>query len=206
MNRSGSVIISGAVEGLVDEAVFRKLVRRAGATPGRVYGRNGKPSLKQLLGGYNHAARFSPWMVLVDLDQDADCAPPFRMTWLPSPAAYMCFRIAVREIESWLLSDRANLARFLGVPVSRIPQASESLPSPKRAMVELARMSRRRKIREDIAPRPGSGRSVGPAYTSRLIEFVETAWEPQTAAQGSNSLRRCCLRLSELVSSFSQKK
>jgi hypothetical protein len=36
-------------------------------------------------------------------------------------------------------------------------------------VVELARYSRRRDIREDMVPRPGSGRSVGAAYTSRLI-------------------------------------
>lgn len=204
MNESDSVTVSGLVEGLVDEAVFRKLVRHAGAMPGQVYGRNGKPSMKQLLGGYNNAARFSPWMVLVDLDQDAECAPPFRMTWLPNPAAYMCFRVAVREVEAWFFADRANLARFLGVPISRMPQAPETLPSPKRAMVELARRSRRQDIREDMVPRPGSGRTVGPAYTSRLIEFVEVVWEPQTAGQVSDSLRRCCKRLLELIGRYRQ--
>jgi hypothetical protein len=33
--------------------------------------------LLERLGGYNNAARFSPWLVLVDLDRDADCPPPF---------------------------------------------------------------------------------------------------------------------------------
>lgn len=202
MNRSGSVIVSGAVEGLVDEAVFLRLVQYAGAVPGQVYGKNGKPSLRQSLMGYNRAARFSPWLILADLDQDADCAPPFRAAWLPNPATYMCFRVAVREVEAWFFADRVNLARFLGVPISRIPQAPETLPSPKRAMVELARRSRWREIREDMVPRFSSGRSVGPAYTSRLIEFVETAWEPQFAERASDSLRRCCNRLSELVKSF----
>lgn len=199
MNRPGSVIISGAVEGLVDEAVFRRLVRDAGATSGQVYGKNGKPYLRQLVGGYNNAARFKPWVILVDLDQDADCAPPFRVAWLPNPAAYMCFRVTVREIESWLLSDRANLARFLSVSTSHVPRTPELLDHPKVAMVELARRSRRRNIREDMAPRPGSGRTVGPAYTSRLIEFVEVVWEPQKAERVSDSLRRCCKRLGELV-------
>ena len=97
------MVISGAVEGTVDEAVVRRLILHIGAEPGAMYGKNGKPHLRKHLKGYNEAARHTPWMVLVDLDHDADCAPPFRTEWLPSVAPYMCFRIAVREVEAWLL-------------------------------------------------------------------------------------------------------
>lgn len=66
-------------------------------------------------------------------------------------------------------------------------------------MVEMARRSRRRDIREDMVPRPGSGRTEGPAYTSRLIEFVadvDHGWRPDVAALSSDSMDRClqCLR------------
>lgn len=83
MTRLASVEISGAVEGIVDEAVLRRLVQHVGAQAGPVHGKNGKTHLRQRLNGYNQAARFSPWVVLVDLDHDADCAPPFQVTWLP---------------------------------------------------------------------------------------------------------------------------
>jgi hypothetical protein len=66
---------------------------------------------------------------------------------------------------------------------------------PKRAMVEVAGHSRRREIRQDMVPRRGSGSSVGPAYTSRLIEFAQAHWRPETAARASDSLRRCLARL-----------
>jgi hypothetical protein len=110
----------------------------------------------------------------------------------------MCFRVAVREIEAWLLADRERLAAFLGVKSARLPANPEEEPDPKRIIVELAQQSRRREIREDMAPRPGSGRQIGPAYSSRLIEFVSGSggWRPEVAARSSDSLRRClsCLR------------
>ena len=65
-----------------------------GGEPGTVYGKHGKPFLKERIGGCNNASRHAPWVVLVDLDTDSDCAPPFRATWLPHPAPHMCFRVA----------------------------------------------------------------------------------------------------------------
>jgi len=67
------VVISAAVEGSVDEAVARRLVRHVGGQPGKVYGKGGKPSVLNNLEGYNNAGRHFPWFVLVDLDRD--CAP-----------------------------------------------------------------------------------------------------------------------------------
>ena len=69
------VVISAAVEGSVDEAVARRLVRHVDGQPGAVYGKGGKPSVLSNLKGYNNAGRRSPWFVLVDLDRDRDCAP-----------------------------------------------------------------------------------------------------------------------------------
>jgi hypothetical protein len=187
-------IIHGAVEGMIDEAVLRRLVKEIGATAGTVYGKNGKSFLLERLCAYNQAARFSPWIILIDLDDDDECAPPFRKSCLPNPAPYLCFRVAVREIESWLLADRERLAKCLSIAVSRIPLDPEKLASPKSTMVELARHSRRRDIREDMVPRPGSGRKVGPAYTAQLIEFARDSkrgWRPDVAAEISDSLNRC---------------
>ena len=109
------IIFSAAVEGPTDEAVLRRVIEHHGATLGTVYGKAGKSALLRQLRGYNQAAGMQPWIVLVDLDHDADCAPPARARWLPQPAPNMLFRIAVREVESWLLADREALASFLGV-------------------------------------------------------------------------------------------
>lgn len=196
-----AVIVSGAVEGDLDEAVLRRLVEEEGAILNRLYGRKGKQHLKQRLTGYNKAAHRFRWVVLMDLDRDFDCAPPLRAECLPSPARYMCFRIAVRMIETWLLADSQSLAQFLSVAISQVPSFPEMLDNPKHSMVELARRSRRREIREGMVPRPGSGRKVGSLYTSQLIEFVRTQWDPKVAAGKSDSLRRCRERIRELVRS-----
>jgi hypothetical protein len=66
-------------------------------------------------------------------------------------------------------------------------------------VVQLVGQSRRREIREDMIPRPGSGRQVGPAYHSRLIEFVEKHWQPEVAARFSDSLRRCLTRVRQIA-------
>jgi hypothetical protein len=190
------VTISAAVEGLVDEAVVRRLIACAGGHPGPVYGKNGKPALRQKINGYNNAARHTPWVVLVDLDADADCAPSLRHDWLPTPAPRLCFRVAIRQVEAWLMADAETLAAYLGVAKRIIPEDPESLPDGKTAMVDLSRQSRKRAIQQDMVPRPGSGRKVGPAYASRLIEYAQGYWRPEFAAKRADSLRRAidCLR------------
>jgi hypothetical protein len=172
----------------VDAAVVRRLLVAVGLTPGDVYVARGKDRLLDKLQGYNAAAQFSDWAVVVDLDDSAECAPAARVRWLPTVSARLCFRIAVRSIESWLLADREGLARFLAVRTALIPPEPESEPDPKRKLIALAQSSRRADVRQDIVPRTGSGRSVGPAYTSRLIEFADRHWDPAVARLSSPSL------------------
>ena len=97
------------------------------------------------------------------------------------------------------MADAASLASFLRVPAARIPADPESIPNPKQEVVNLARQSRLAAIREDMVPREGSGCPIGPAYSSRLIEFVSHLWQPQVAAKRSESLKRAIERLTELV-------
>jgi hypothetical protein len=184
------------VEGIVDEAVARTLIIFAGASAGPVYGKQGKPFLQQRIAGYNAAARHTPWIILLDLDRDYDCAPLLRASWMPQVSPHLCFRVAVRAVETWLLADADRIAAFLGVGGRRVPADPEALEDPKSSMVALARSSRRKDIREDMVPRDQSGRQVGPAYASRLIEFASSWWRPQVAVQRSDSLRRAidCLR------------
>ena len=201
MANSATFYPSGAVEGDIDEAVLRRLVHEVGGTLGNVYGKRGKALLLHRLNGFNNAARFHPWIVLADLDNDWQCAPLAMTAWLPRPARSMVFRIAVREVEAWILADRQRVAQFLGVADSRVPLHPETLDDPKAALVNVARRSRRKDVKLDLVPRPGSDAPVGAAYTSRLIEFVSDArigWRPRVAAAHSNSLRHCLERLQEL--------
>ncbi len=192
-------IITAAVEGPTDEAVAQRLVSHVGANMGAVFGKQGKPNLRLKLSGYNNAARYDPWFILMDLDRDADCVPSILSSWLPDPAPMICFRVAVREVEAWLMADGESLADFLGISITKIPNRPEVLDEPKTALVNLARSSRRRAIRDDMVPRAGSGRSTGPAYTSRLIEFASRSWRPDVAAQNSDSLARAIKGLYDLL-------
>lgn len=191
--------ITAAVEGITDEAVAGKLISHVGAEMTAVYGKQGKAYLLQRLAGYNHAAQYAPWFMLVDLDRDADCAPLVLRSWLPSPAAKACFRVAVRAVEAWLIADAEALADFLAIPLNRVPDQPEALDDPKKTTVDLARSSRCKAIRDDMVLRDGSGRAVGPAYSSRMVEFVRDCWRPHVAAKRANSLNRAIRALSQMM-------
>jgi hypothetical protein len=109
------VTLTAAVEGLTDEALLRRVCSFAGTIVGHVYGRTGKSYILERLNGYNHSARFRHWVVLLDLDNDGQCAPEVVRRWLPAPSRLIRLRVAVRELEAWLLADPDRLCRFLGV-------------------------------------------------------------------------------------------
>src|ERR1700690_163162 len=196
------IVLTAAVEGLVDEVLVRRVCSFLGAKISQVYGRQGKQHVLVRLAGYNHSARFRHWLILLDLDNDAECAPEAIAHWLPAPSPLMCLRVAVREVESWLLADSERIARFLSISPAIVPADPDSLPDPKRTLVGLAARSRRRAIREDMVPVAGSGQAVGPAYTARLIEFIQngsSGWRPEVTAKNSQSLTRCVSSISALI-------
>ena len=184
-------VVSCAVEGDLDEAIARRVLRHVGLDSGRVYGRMGKQHLRQSIDGYAHAARHHPWFVLVDLDEEFSCGGELVATWLPDRPPMLTLRVAVREAEAWLLGDRTNLARFLNVSRDLIPHNPEGLGDPKSLLVEIARRSRTRSLREGLPPRLDSGRSIGPLYVTELSRFVSDHWDVDAAASMSNSLARC---------------
>ena len=55
-------------------------------------------------------------------------------------------------------------------------------------------------VRQDMVPREGSGRTEGPAYTSRLIEYATDRWRPDVAVRRADSLRRAVACLQRLGS------
>lgn len=188
-----------AVEGVTDEPVVRRLLAEVGLPVGQVYGRGGKPLIDARLAKWNRAALWSPWFVLRDLDQDAECAPELKRRILPQPSARMCLRIAVHSVEAWLPGDRERAARWLGVPSARIPRQPETVRSPKLVLIELARASRRPEIRKDIVPRESSTARVGPGYLGQIDEFMRDAWRPRTAAHHCPSLAGCLRALERLA-------
>ncbi len=193
------MLFSAAVEGPADEAALRKMLTSLDCGLGQVYGREGKGKIIRDIQGYNNAARYYPWIVLVDLDKE-DCLVTAKHNWLPNPSTLMCFRIAIRELESWLLADRERFASYFAISIELIPNYPDTLPNPKLTLINLVRRSRRSALRADVVPDQQLGQSVGPAYTTRMIEFIRSdqGWRPSVAAQSSPSLLRALKAIAEL--------
>lgn len=187
--------IQVAVEGDLDFAVARRLLSDQGAHPILASQPRGKEWLQQRIHGYNADARRVPWFVMCDLDRRA-CAPELIQAWLNTPSAKMCFRVAVRSVEAWLLADE-SLASFLNVSPARLPRNPEQVEDPKIEMRNIARRSRLRGIREGVGGAPD--RQFGPEYTTMLTEFVRDYWNPQRAAERSDSLRRAIAAVERLA-------
>lgn len=183
-----------AGEGYVDLVVLRRLVAALGLAAATEHDCGGKPALRRRLTGFNAAAAHSPWIVLADLDAE-QCPAEHVRELLPHPERLMVLRLAVRAVEAWLMADAQALATWMRVSPARVPLNPDDEPNAKLALINLARSSRSGPLRQDMVPREGSGRSVGPAYTSRLAEFVAEHWDPERAAANSDSLSRAIGRI-----------
>lgn len=183
--------VTVVVEGTTDASILQRVIETGGCSIDVIHGQRGKGHIAANMRGYNNAARFSPWIILRDLDQDAVCAPSLIESLLPERSRWMNLRIAVRAVETWLLADPEALADYLRVRRALVPSDPESLADPKQALVNLARHSRVGAIRDDMAPAAGMTSRVGPAYASRISEFARDRWRPGIARHHSDSLRRC---------------
>ena len=100
------------VEGQTDLAVLTKILHSMDIREIGTYVKSGKGELLKKLRDYNRAAQRGRWLIVLDLDQDADCAPNYVNSILPTPASGMELRIAVRSIEAWLMADRGRMRSF----------------------------------------------------------------------------------------------
>lgn len=178
------------VEGDTDLPVARKLARDARLSVANEIDCGGKDRLDRSLAAYNDAAKGSPWLVLRDLDHDADCAPSLLGKRRFRAARWMCFRIAVRETEAWLLADATGLAAYLEVDEPIIPNDPDLLEDPTAALLDVASKSPRRAMRNAMLPAPGAFATVGPLYEATIIDFGLRHWSLNRACRRSESLRR----------------
>ncbi len=189
---SEPVYVNLVVEDELSERVLRHLLRESGRPyqVGLCYGRAGFGYIRRNIAAFNHAAKGTPYIVLADLDK-TECAPLKMGEWLAAPRhTNLLFRVAVREVEAWLLADRISLAHFLRIQIDLIPQEFDRAPDPKAALIALARKSRRGELRRDLVPKPGSTSTQGPNYNARLADFVDNYWDASVAAQHSLSLAK----------------
>jgi hypothetical protein len=187
-----------AVEGDSDVPVIRKVLTYAGFEVAVVQGRGGKSKIDANLAAYNAAAALQPWLVVRDLDHDASCAPELLAQLAFAPAAWMRFRISVRELESWILADAGAVSRFLRIKRKSVPTDPDSLDDPKLTLLTLAASSPNEAIKADMVQAPGTCAKEGPGYVSRVRELVTKLWSPHVARGRSDSLDRCLQSLESL--------
>jgi hypothetical protein len=191
-----SVIL--AVEDELGEAISTKILNSFGIEIRIVLREGGNAYLRQKAPELNISASGMDIFLLTDLDSPEDCPPGLIRSWIKgtlNPKFF--FRVAVMEVESWLMADRAGFANFLSIPIHRIPSPTDDILKPKEYLVSLARRSKKRRLRDELVPEPGAKIPVGYGYNTRLMEFVRDYWDLERAAVTSPSLKRTLDRLDQ---------
>lgn len=138
-------------------------------------------------------------LLLTDLD-DKTCPMSLKTEWtgsVPLPSNLM-LRIAVREVESWVLADHDALRELIGNK-GAFPHHPDTLAEPKQYLLNLARRAPRN-VREDLIVEKGAAASQGLGYNNVLVDWIQSKWNPERAASRSPSLRRMRERLREMAS------
>lgn len=186
------------VEGELDGIVLRKLVEQSGngLSVCRVLPMGGCEKIRSGIQRFKNASSVIPHIVLTDLDQ-RDCAPNLMKDWgVDTATQNLLFRVAVREVEAWLLADREGVAKYLNLPLAKMPLYPEQEKDPKQTFFNLVRKCKKRRLVEELVPAAGSSASIGPLYNARMGNFVRDSWSIQRALVNSDSLSRAVKRIS----------
>jgi hypothetical protein len=185
-------VIPALVEGHLEERLLAVLWHQLGKQDRQLTVRNaGGSPIWNHAKRYNEAGKHQLVLGLGDLEQ-ASCASAALGALGRPLSAHFKLRLAVRMIESWVMADRETFAAYLGVRVAQVPRQPDLLPHPKRAVVDLARQSRKRSVREAMVP-AGAG-LVGAEYMPFMASYVESRWQVERARINSPSLERACMR------------
>lgn len=160
--------------------------------------RGGNGYLKRKCLDFNRMALRHPVFLMTDLD-DTQCASALINSWFGQVPknANLIFRVAVREVESWLLADHQGMATLLERGANNITLNPDHLPDPKQYLLRCAKRAPR-DVKNDLIRSKGALASQGLGYNSRLCSFVREIWAPEQASQRSDSLRRAVERLREV--------
>lgn len=194
--------IAIATEDQLSEAIALRLIADI-PTPHFIQhklGKTGNGYLRSRMGSWYQLAQQQVMLVLTDLDR-ANCLVEFRDQWLlAEPPQNLLLRIAVREVESWVLADHVAMRALIGVK-GVLPAAPDELADPKQSLLKLAK-SAPKQIRADLLKTIDGNLAQGLGYNARLTAWVNSEWSPQRAAERSPSLARARSRLNEVVGAF----
>lgn len=195
-------MIALATEDELSETVGLRLLAECGlldAGQPLLLRKNGSGYLKSKMKSWHEMARNGMVLLLTDLDR-LECPVSLLSDWLGVRRQLpenLLLRVAVREIESWVLADHLGVHILFGKEL-RLPVAPDELPDPKQHLLMLARKASRR-VRENSVVQRGAVASQGVGYNRLLSSWVQSEWSPERAAQRSPSLRRTRDRLREFA-------
>lgn len=196
--------INIATEDELSEIVGIRLVSEMGSAfeVGLTLRKGGFGYLRNSLKSFCQMASRDPMLLLTDLDQ-AKCPASLIEEWMGSMRKpdKLLFRVAVREVESWLLSDHDAMASLMGCSKAKLPKQPDTLADPKQTLLRFARNAPRN-IRTDLIAEDGVIASQGLGYNQRLGDFVREQWSPERAASRSDSLLRVRQRLIQLANAM----
>jgi hypothetical protein len=201
-----SIPIYLAVEDELSEWVARRILKeRSGRyADGPALRRGGFGYLRRNIRAFNNMAKGCPVFLLTDLDKYS-CPPELITNWIAHPLHQnLLFRVAVREVESWLLGDGDGLSNFLRLKKPIKIANPEDLSDPKEELLKHAQKSPTRQIRDALVWRDDkSGRLYqGPDYNGTLGKFVIGHWDVVSARGHCPSLDRLFAALQRLEASY----
>lgn len=156
---------------------------------------HGFGAIKRDILKYNQAAKINPFFIITDLDQKK-CPVELIKEWFKdnTVSENMIFRIAVHEIDSWILADKIGIANCLDVSEVLIPQNPDEISDPKQFLMNLAKKSKNSDIKNNFPPKDNFAKQ-GPLYNPILCSFVENEWNVEEAVKKSESLKRAVVAL-----------
>jgi len=188
-----------ATEDELSEAIGKRLLAELllAHTP-QLLRKQGFGYLRSKMNSWRQLARHQAVVILTDLDR-GPCPLALLQDWLGGepPPPNLSLRIAVREVESWVLADHHGMRELIG-PKGTLPISPDELPDPKQELLRLAELAKR-DVRRDLVEVNGAILRQGLGYNARLAGWVASVWSPVRAAERSPSLQRTRLRLKELA-------
>lgn len=194
------------VEDTPGAAVVQKLVQTRNAQMGpdghRLVLNNGFPAIIRGSGNIKNKCEAFLKMalaglytiILTDLDND-DCACTLIRDWFNIPQgdpinlpSQCIFRVAVKEVESWIIADHAAWAEYIGISEANFSKYPDQLDDPKEHLLNVVHRKGRTKIHREMLPKDAA--HIGPRYNEVLCDFVDNIWKPERAAKNSPSLKR----------------
>lgn len=157
-----------AVEDELSLAVGNKIASYAGWNVETILAKNGKGYLSKKFRDLCSTAKHRAVFLLVDLNSSYHCAPSLLREWMKGIQIppLLFFRVAVREIESWLLADHEAMKTLLGTE-GKLMLQPDNLKNPKEELLALLKKVNKY-IREGVVRSDKGEISQGVAYNSIL--------------------------------------